>query len=111
MKIAKLKINAKYKGELIQFLGDSIGPDYENIQPDMTVFVKEDFYFRNNSTQLNMIIIRVDTAFLYIDIIGGGGGTGWFNISWGSEKSFVKKTCRTIEGFYASRGEAIEYLE
>jgi hypothetical protein len=111
MKIAKLKTIAKNKDELIQFLGDSISPDYENIQSNMTVFVKENFYFRNNSTQLNMIIIRVDAVFLYIDIIGGGGGTGWLNITWGSEKSFVRKTCRTIEEFYARRGEAVEYLE
>ena len=111
MQIAKLKITGALQDELISYLTQSVLFDYVNISEEMTVFASEEFYLRTSSDQLNLIVIKSVGSYLYIDLIGGGGGTGLLGITWGSEGAFVKKMLKIVEAFCKTHGESIELME
>ncbi|MCX6248021.1 MAG: hypothetical protein NTW10_09825 [Bacteroidetes bacterium] len=76
MKILKLKIGSIDLDKTIDYLADHLQFDYENHSTDMSVLTSEEFYIRNLSAQLNMIIARKTDSHIFIDIIGGAGGSG-----------------------------------
>ncbi len=91
MNISKYKITTDDLDKIVNYLIEQLPFDYENHSRDMTVLAQEKFYFRNNSTQLNMIIAkRVDSS-IHLDVIGSAGGTGLFNFNLWSEKGFLKR--------------------
>ncbi len=108
MRIAKLKIGGALQDELISYLTQSMLFDYINISAEMTILANEEFYMRTNTDQLNLIIMKRIDAYLYIDLIGGGGGTGLLSITWGSEAAFVKKAMRIVEDFCKTHDEPVE---
>ena len=57
----------------------------------ITVCIGEEFYFRTNSTLMVAMIVKEEPNKTIVDIVSGGGKTGWLNVSWGSENSAVKK--------------------
>lgn len=63
----------------------------------VTVFVAEDYYIRINSTLTLTAIIQETADKTTVDIISGGGKTGWFGISYGAEKSAVKRIVRLLK--------------
>jgi hypothetical protein len=111
MRIAKIKIANVSQDQLIAYLTESILFDYLNITAETAILASEEFYLRTNSDQLNVIIIRASDAALYVDIIGGGGGTGLFSITWGSEDAFVKRTLHMLKDCCKTFGSSIEMLE
>ena len=111
MRVSKIKIAKSLQDELILFLTQSVLFDYINISEEMTVLASEEFYVRTDSEQLNLIIIKRVDSFLYIDLIGGGGGSGLLGITWGSEGAFVKKALGIIENFCKMHGEPVEVME
>ena len=111
MRIAKLKIAGALQDELISYLTQTVLFDYVNISEELTILANEEFYLRTSSDQLNLIVIKSVGSYLYIDLIGGGGGTGLLGITWGSEGAFVRKTLKIVEAFCESHGESIELVE
>src|SRR4051812_48021740 len=111
MEALRLKVSIGLQDLLIKHLTTSIEFQYTNILPEMTILAAEEFYFRTNSNQLNLIVIKSVDSLLHIDLIGGGGGTGLFAITWGSESAFIKKTKKMLESFCAAYGESIAYEE
>lgn len=99
MKISKYRIQTNDFEKLTNHLKNQFEFDYENHSDDMCVLASEEYYFRNGSTQLNMVIIKKSNATILIDIVAGAGGSGIFNINWWSEKEFVKKIQRIIDGY------------
>lgn len=65
----------------------------------MSVLIEENFYWRNSSTQLNVVMAKRKEDRIYITAVGGGGGTGVFNISWGSEKSFLRQMKKLLKQY------------
>ncbi|MEO6693448.1 MAG: DUF6054 family protein [Saprospiraceae bacterium] len=111
MKISRFKVSKTIQTKLISYLTTSFSFEYKNIVPEITILAKEEFYFRTGSNQLNLIVINTIDSYLYIDIIGGGGGKGLFGITWGSEMEFVRKTQNMIKEFCAMHQESIEIVE
>src|SRR4051812_30681174 len=111
MEVLKLKISTLLQDKLIAYLAESILFQYTDISPEMTVLAVEEYYFRNNSDQLNLIIIKRVDSYLHIDLIGGGGASGLFGITWGSEQAFIKKIKKMLQDFCKTHGESIEYRE
>lgn len=66
----------------------------------ITVCIGEEFYFRTNSTLMITLIVKEQSNKTIVDIVSGGGKTGWLNLSWGSENSAVKK----IEKVFRKQG-------
>ena len=53
--------------------------------------VIEKYYMRAGSYASLSIHLYQHNDEVYLEAIGAGGGAGMFNISWGSEGSFIKK--------------------
>lgn len=91
MKTAKFLLKNENLEELVNYLISSRGFSYENHSPFMSVLIEESFYWRTSSAQLNVVMAKRKEDRIYITAVGGGGGTGVFNISWGAEKSFLRQ--------------------
>ena len=99
MKILKLKLGCSDLDKTIDYLINNLQFDYENHSADMSILASEEFYFRNLSTQLNMIIARKEKSHILIDIIGGAGGSGILNIDWWSEKGYTNRVKNIIKKY------------
>jgi len=99
MKIGKFKLITSDLDKIINYLVENMSFDYENHSADMSVLASEEYYFRNESTQMNMIIAKKKDSFIMLDVMGGAGGTGIFNISWGSEKGYIKTVSKVLANF------------
>ena len=99
MEIGKMKIYQAKLNNLTEYLTTVNSYKYKNETNELTILATENFYFRNNSTQLNMVVIKQLGEDIIIDVIGAAGGTGLFNITWGSQKGFIKETQKIIEEF------------
>ena len=73
--------------------------DYKNHSTDMSVMACEEFYFRNNSTQLNMVIVKKEASKLLIDVMWTAGGTGIMNFNLWSEKGYIKRVRKVLNEF------------
>lgn len=91
MKTAKFLLKSNDLETLVNYLISSRGFSYENHSPFMSVLIEENFYWRTSSAQLNVVMAKRKDDRIYITAVGGGGGSGVFNISWGAEKSFLRK--------------------
>jgi len=111
MEMAKLKITGTTLDKLVNHLLDTSTFKYKNLTEDMAVLATENFYLRNNSAQLNMIVIKKQELILYVDLIGAAGGTGLFNFNFGSEKGFIKTTKKIINEFCTGQRLQIELVE
>jgi hypothetical protein len=99
MKILKLKVGTTDLDSMKVYIIKNFEFQYENHSADMTILATEDFYFRNNSTQLNMIVAKREESALLIDVIGGAGGAGLLNINWWSEKSYTGKVNNLLQKY------------
>lgn len=97
--------------ELISYLTQTVLFDYVNISEELTILANEEFYLRTSSDQLNLIVIKSVGSYLYIDLIGGGGGSGLLGITWGSEGAFGRRMLKTLKAFCESHGESIMLVE
>ncbi|MFH1049608.1 MAG: DUF6054 family protein [bacterium] len=104
MKISKYKLHSQNLDKLINYLKTQFQFSYENQSTDMSVLAAEKFYFRNNSTQLNLLILKVKNSIIEIDVIGGAGGSGLLNINLWSEKSFIKKAEKVLKTYSEENG-------
>ena len=95
--------------KLVAHLTASYQVDYVNVSSDMAVLANENFYLRNNSTQLDMLVIKIEDSVLYVDLMGSAGGAGLFNFNFGSERSFINRTTKIIRDYCAS--QQVEVLE
>lgn len=59
---------------------------------------------------MNMIVVRRDSGSLFVDLIGGAGGTGFFDTSLGSEGDFIRKAEELLETFAKSHGADLKWL-
>lgn len=97
MNISKFKINTGDLNIVVNYLVEHLSFDYENHCADMSILANEEFYFRNSSTQLNMIIAKKENSGISLDVIGGAGGTGILNINWWSERGYIKRVRKVLE--------------
>ena len=99
MKIIKFKLGCSDLDRTIDYLINNLQFDYENHSTDMSILASEDYYLRNNSTQLNMIVAKKENSYIMVDIIGGAGGSGFLNISWWSEKGYTNKVKKVLNKY------------
>ncbi len=68
-----------------------MGSQYTSVCDDMIIIGSEAYRLRTTSSQWEMVVLKKVDNSVRIDVIGTGGGAGIFNISLGSEKSFVNQ--------------------
>lgn len=90
MKISKFKISTTDRKMIIKYLKKYLPFEYQNHSSDMSILANEDLYLRTNSSQMDMVILKIEEGSIDIDVIGGAGGAGILNINWGSEKEYIK---------------------
>ncbi len=111
MNVSRLKVFTTDREKIIGFLTEYQSYKYRNHSADMSVLINEEYYFRNDSTQLNMIILKLKDQSIEIDIIGGAGGTGLFNFNFWSEKGYLKKVKKVLAKFSNEFNIKIEEIE
>jgi len=104
MKTKSLKIAGPVLNELYEFFQNEMFPDYQNNTDNMFIMCFEQFYFRNNSTQLNMIVVKSKGSYVMVDIIGAAGSQGFLGMTWGSEKGFSRKMYKKVEDLCNEKG-------
>ncbi|TDH28093.1 hypothetical protein EXU57_06440 [Segetibacter sp. 3557_3] len=85
---AKLKISEENLDQLVAFLIQEWSFDFEKHSTDASILISENFYFRNMSTQMNIVILKKENNSILIDIVAGGGA-GIFHVDLNSAKAFV----------------------
>ena len=83
--------------ELISGFKAKFSPDfsYTNFNGSTIVFIIEEYSFRISSNLSAIIIFDfMNEKNCLINMIASGGGTGLLELSWGSEKSMLKKLRR-----------------
>lgn len=90
MRISRFKVSTTDRKMIIKYLKKYLPFEYQNHSSDMSILANEDLYIRTFSSQMNMIILKRVEDYIDIDVIGGAGGAGILNISWGSEKEYIK---------------------
>lgn len=90
MKISKFKVFTTDRKMIIKYLKKYLPFEYQNHSSDMSILANEDLYLRTNSSQMDMVILKIEEGSIDIDVIGGAGGAGILNINWGSEKEYIK---------------------
>jgi hypothetical protein len=99
MKIAKIKLRTSNLDRIVDYLIKNLQFDYENHSIDMSILASEDFYFRNISSQLNMIIAKKEKSHIIIEIMGAAGGAGLLNINWWSEQEYTNKVKKILQQY------------
>jgi len=90
MKITSVKINNSALENVSDFLCREHHFEYKKQDDKLVVLASEQYYFRTNSTQLNMVVATQENEDVIIDLIGGAGSAGLLNIDFGSERNFIK---------------------
>jgi hypothetical protein len=104
MKKMSVRILGPSLEELFEFFQKEMIPDYQNNTDNMFILCFEQFYFRNNSSQMNMVVVKKKSSYLFLDIIGAAGGQGLFGMTWGSERGFSRKMRKKIDGLCNEKG-------
>lgn len=99
MRKTQYKIYSSDLNELQNEVLSFIKPEYIKSDDNFFVVGDEQYYFRTNSTQLNMIIANFKNSIIEIDIIGAAGGSGLLNLTWGSESEFIKVVEKRLKNY------------
>ncbi|MDA8648366.1 hypothetical protein N9L43_01005 [bacterium] len=70
----------------------------------MIILGVESFRLRTTSAQWDMVVLKRINTKIQVDIVGTAGGSGIFNISLGSENSFVKEMRRFLVHYCEENG-------
>lgn len=111
MRTTKYKLPTDDLDKTVNYLIEYLRFDYENHSLNMSVLASEEYYMRNGSTQLNMIIAKREESYLLIDVMGSAGGRGILNINWWSEKGYIKRVKRVLDEYAKEFSLTIEELE
>ena len=105
MKVENITLWSSDLADLEAYLRNEFRVEYYNSTKDMFMIAFEDFFFRTNSKQLEMIVAKLVGKHIEIDVIGAGGKTGWLiSWDWGSENAFIQRFKRIIETYKHERG-------
>ena len=108
MTIRHLRIKSTDIDVWVDYLCQKLKIDYENHSNDCTVLATEEYFFRTNSSQLNLIVLKMEKKYLLIDVIAAGGGVGIFNFSLGAEGSFCGKVYGMVEQYCEDKNLCLE---
>ncbi len=75
--------------EMLEKVGKSCELIGASSRGSNVMIVFEKYYFRSNSTASLSIMLTEKDGSIYADVMGSGGGTGIFNVSWDAEENFV----------------------
>lgn len=84
---------------------------YQLISDTAATLAFEEYYFRNGSMQMNLIVLQKTAAGIRIDAIGGGGSSGMFTFSWGSEKEFANRLKDSLINWAENTNLVVEEIE
>ena len=104
MRIESYTLNTSDLVDLRSYLRKEFSIEFGRGAKNFFVLAFEDYYFRTNSTQLEMIVAVLVDSKIRIDVIGSAGGSGLLNLDWGSEKKFLKRFSKVIEKYKEMRG-------
>lgn len=111
MNVSKFRLHTTELEKLTQYLRSALSFDYKNHSEDMNILASERYYLRNNSTQLNMVVVKRNNSMIWIDIIATAGGAGIFNINLWSEKGYIKKVRKVLDQYAENQELVLEELQ
>jgi hypothetical protein len=102
-----IQLASYYLDEVIKYLGYAYGSKVRKVwtceDSTVAIFVHEEYVFRTSSYQTLTSIVEGDrnAGTFTLTVVGSGGGSGIFNISWGSqnagENTIIKNVQKIIE--------------
>ena len=82
-------VDAENVGEQFHSLGDA----------NVYILSMERYFFRNGSYAGLTVVLTEHGTEKTADIIGSGGGEGFFNVSWGANTDFANKAAEILRKF------------
>lgn len=92
MHIIKLQINTvdlKFLTEIVTTGFSDFDKKYVNRTENMVIAASESTMTRTGSSQMNMVVLKIDGDYTKVDVIGAAGGETTANLNWGSEAAFT----------------------
>lgn len=111
MVVKKLLLRDDDLRQLTRFLFTKYKFDYQLITDASATLAFEEHYYRNSSMQMNMVVLQKTTDGIRVDAIGGGGGSGIFGFSLGSEKEFVNVFFGRMKFWAEKKNLVVEEIE
>lgn len=111
MVTSKFRLSSDDLDKTVNFFAENLDFEYESHSMDMSILAGEEYHLRNDSTQLNLIIVKLINSKILVDVIGGAGGSGIFNLNWGSEKSYIKRVSKVLKKYCTENNYQIEEFQ
>ncbi len=104
MKVTQFTIQSDVFDELAKHLSAEIEHKHTYRSADTVLLAGEEYRFRTNSAQFYYIAVRRDAGNTFVEINCGGGGEGFWGITWGSETAFISSVSEKIYDFCKNQG-------
>ena len=78
MKVSKIRIFDAEIATIAEALKNTSSFTYTNHSNSMVVLEAEEYYWRNDAYQMNMVILRKEEQNVVLDIIGAAGASSCF---------------------------------
>jgi hypothetical protein len=99
MRIQRVKIENHQLNRIAKHIESSIPINYSKKTDKLVVLFTEKWVLRIDGSQVNMVVINQLNEDVFIDIVSGGGGTSFFNISLFSESGSIKKVLNIVKSY------------
>lgn len=111
MEVSRYRIDSTDIDDFVDYLIDELSFNYESHSPNMSLLASEEYYFRNGSTQLNMIVAKSLDNAIVVDVVGAAGGRTIFRFDWGSEIGYIERVAKKLRTYAKDRDVKIEELK
>jgi hypothetical protein len=96
MTVLKLKISDNNLDQLVNYLIQERQFDYEKHTDDLSILISDNHRLLDSTSHLNIVIMKKEASFIYIDVISGGGEDGLFDFSGSVDKGYARLTAKVI---------------
>ncbi len=96
MNTLKLKLNDNNLDQVVNYLIHKGKFDYENHGANMSVLISDNIRLIDMTAHVNIVILKKEADYIYIDVISGGGEDGLLDFSGLVNKDYTGITARTI---------------
>lgn len=103
-------IKGEHVKDIINLLDDDIKSYTYKPAENIYVFYNEKYYFRNNSELMLSLIVNIqEQNICFMNIIAGGGSSGFCSLDLGAEEDILEKIVCNIEQICENKNWVLEF--
>jgi hypothetical protein len=96
MNVLRLKISDNNLDQLVNYLIQARQFVYEKHGADVSILISDHFRLIDTTSHVNIVIMKKEGSFIYIDVISGGGDDGLLDFSKRVDKGYAQMAAEAI---------------